>query len=138
MPTINDEINGLIEQKRTQTLELLRDKEAPKANTELASSLDLIEELTESGTPVERCPPSQASHYENVGGNLEEAQDPSAIEGELQAGQSSIANKSQDDDDQVLSPSDSSHNLNTLSLASEILDLSNREENSLVQQLGRT
>lgn len=146
-PTINDEINGLIEQKRTQTLELLRDKEAPRANTELASSLDLIEDQPESGGGAERFVPSQASQYENVDlagtATVGTDADQSVPRDEVVADKpmmtrttSQTRQMTDDEDAAVLSPSESSQNLNTLSLASEILDLSNQEENSLVQQLG--
>lgn len=115
---VKDEMEQLIENKRKRTLLLLRLKEAPKASIELTSP------LTEDAEDLRLV--SSCSDYDNLSSHQQQQQraanDP-LPEIELQ--------------DSIISPSETSQNLNTLSLVSDVLDIQSQEPNSLVQQLSR-
>lgn len=134
-PTVNDELNQLIETKRKRTLMMLKSKEAPKASFELTSPLEpelpsLERETSHHLTPDDpsdqHLPPSDASHYENLhlDGHEPDIEAPGDDQQVIV-----VTNNS------VVSPSES-QNFQTLSLVSDGLGDLSQEENSLVQQLG--
>lgn len=69
-PSINDELNQLIETKRKRTLLLLRAKEAPKASVEQTSSADDDTQMVADNLSCDgACSPALLSDYENLSNN---------------------------------------------------------------------
>lgn len=140
---VSDEMENLIETKRKRTLLLLRLKEAPRASIEFTSPTtddDMMLGQGEGQGLTSTSPMTVLSDYENLNNDEDDATRPlmdqplatetvwpEILETASQPGEGVAVD---------ISPSETSQNFNTLSLTSDLLDLS-QEENSLVQQLSK-
>lgn len=142
VPSFQDELGEIVERKRAEAMRLLCGGEAPTANNEQLSSLEHIDnddELHETSVSLGAPQRSKASS-ENYSGRSRSAPN---MSGAISGSSNSLHNQHQHDQLQQQDSfgeacSQVDANDNTLSLASELLlDLSGREDNSLVQQLAR-
>lgn len=154
VPSVNDEVNQLIETKRKRTLLLLRAKEAPRASFEQNSSIEEQSPLMDQngdGDDEERadtCSPTVLSEYENLNltNHINTNNDNDGIDSakvnlidgieEKKVEEKLIPQTQADQLADIVSPSES-QNFNTLSLVSDVLEDFSQDDNSLVQQLSR-
>lgn len=125
-PSLRDEMDQLMESKRRRTLIMLRNKEAPRASFEQTSQMEdepllvnshQTDGLAEDGAKAESA--TCLSEYENMTPSRHIDSAPTGV-----------------DTCDLISPSDSAHNFNTLSLVSDVLADIGTEDHSIVNQLG--
>lgn len=135
-PTVNDELNQIIETKRKKTLLLLKSKEAPKASFEKTSPVDEVSSSQATFPPdtiLDRPSSSPVlSDYENVSSHNLNSN--GVMEQEYKPLNRDVSKDEEEAD--ILSPSES-QNFNTLSIVSDVLGDLSLEDHSVVNQLSQ-